>query len=164
MLFQTLIEAAQARCRISTPYFLPDKAFRDALIRSARRGVAISVVVPGPATDQQWVRLASRRMFGTLLEAGIRIYEYTPGMIHVKLLVVDELWSTIGTTNLDNRSFEHNDEMNLTVRDTRIAARLTLDNEQDIARCNEVTLDEWRRRPVLEKLVGSVAWLLERQQ
>lgn len=164
VLFQTLIEAANARCRISTPYFLPDKAFRTALIRTARRGVAISVVVPGPGTDQRWVRLASRRMFGQLLEAGIRIFEYTPGMIHVKMLVVDDLWSAIGTTNLDNRSFEHNDEMNLTVRDARVAARLTLDNEADIARSNEITLDEWRRRPLLEKLVGSIAWLLERQQ
>lgn len=164
VLFQTLIEGANHRCRISTPYFLPDKAFRKALIRTAKRGVEISVVVPGPATDQRWVRLASRRMFGQLLEAGIRIYEYTPGMIHVKLLVVDDLWSAIGTTNLDNRSFEHNDEMNLTVRDPRLAARLTQDNVADIARSNEITLDEWRRRPLLEKLVGSVAWVLERQQ
>ncbi len=164
VLFQTLIEAANSECRISTPYFLPDKAFREALIRTAQRGVRISVVVPGPGTDQGWVRLASRRMFGKLLEAGIRIYEYTPGMIHVKMLVVDDLWSAIGTTNLDNRSFEHNDEVNLTVRDAAIAARLTLDNDADIARSNEVTLDAWRRRPLLEKLVGSIAWVLERQQ
>ncbi len=164
VLFQTLIESANSSCCISTPYFLPDKAFRKALIRTAQRGVSISVVVPGSSTDQRWVRLASRRMFGPLLEAGIRIYEYTPGMTHSKLLVVDDLWSVIGTTNLDNRSFEHNDEMNLAVRDAQVAARLTLDNERDIARCNEVTLEEWRRRPVLEKLLGSVAWVLERQQ
>ena len=80
------------------------------------------------------------------------------------MLVVDDLWSAIGTTNLDNRSFEHNDELNLTVRDPGVAARLTLDNDADIARSNQVTLDEWRRRPLLEKLVGSVAWVLERQQ
>lgn len=164
VLFQTLIEAANTSCRISTPYFLPDKAFRQALIRTAQRGVAITVVVPGPSTDQRWVRLASRRMFGQLLEAGIRIFEYTPGMTHVKMLVVDDLWSAIGTTNLDNRSFEHNDEMNVTVRDAGIAARLTMDNDADIARSNEITLDEWRRRPLLEKLVGSIAWVLERQQ
>jgi cardiolipin synthase len=164
VLFQTLVEGANQRCRISTPYFLPDKAFRAALIRTARRGVQISVVVPGAGTDQRWVRLASRRMLGSLLEAGIRVFEYTPGMIHVKMLVVDDLWSAIGTTNLDNRSFEHNDEMNLTMRDPAIAARLSADNDADIARSLEITLEAWRHRPLWEKLIGSLAWVLERQQ
>jgi cardiolipin synthase len=103
-------------------------------------------------------------MFGKLLEAGIRIYEYKPGMIHVKMLVVDELWSAIGTTNLDNRSFEHNDEVNLTIRDERLAARFAEDNDADIARSEEITLERWRRRPLWEKLIGTVAWVLERQQ
>jgi len=164
VLFQTLVEGANERCRISTPYFLPDKAFRAALIRTAKRGVNITVVVPGTGTDQRWVRLASRRMFGKLLEAGIRIYEYSPGMIHVKMLIIDGLWSAIGTTNLDNRSFEHNDEVNLTIRDEAIAARLARDNDADIAQSREVTLDAWRSRPLLEKLIGTVAWVLERQQ
>jgi cardiolipin synthase len=164
VLFQTLVEGSNTRCRLSTPYFLPDKAFRRALIRTARRGVRITVVVPGRGTDQTWVRLASRRMFGRLLESGIRIYEYEPGMLHVKMLVVDDLWAAIGTTNLDNRSFEHNDEVNLTCRDAGVAARLTRDNERDIARSIEVTLEQWTRRPVWEKLIGSIAWVLERQQ
>jgi cardiolipin synthase A/B len=164
VLFQTLVEGSNRRCRISTPYFLPDKAFRKALIRTAQRGVEFTVVVPGTGTDQRWVRLASRRMFGQLLNAGIRIYEYKPGMIHVKLLVVDDLWSAIGTTNLDNRSFEHNDEVNLTVRDAGIAARLTADHLADISRSHEITLEQWRRRPMWEKLIGSIAWVLERQQ
>ena len=164
VLFQTLVEGSNATCRISTPYFLPDKAFREALIRTAKRGVEITVVIPGSSTDQRWVRLASRRMFGKLLEAGIRIYEYQPGMIHVKMLVIDHLWSAIGTTNLDNRSFEHNDEVNLTIRDEAIAARLEADNDADIARSTQITLDRWKRRPLWEKLIGSVAWVLERQQ
>lgn len=164
VLFQTLIEGANHECRISTPYFLPDKAFRQALIRTAQRGVRITVVVPGFRTDQRWVRLASRRMFGQLLEGGVRIFEYEPGMIHVKMLVVDRLWCAIGTTNLDNRSFEHNDEVNLTMRSDVIAARLLEDQAADIVRSHEVTLQEWRRRPLWEKLVGSVAWVLERQQ
>lgn len=164
VLFQMMVEGSNTECRISTPYFLPDKAFREALVRTARRGVRISVVVPGPGTDQRWVRLASRRMFGQLLEAGIRIYEYCPGMIHVKLLLIDRLWSVIGTTNLDNRSFEHNDEVNLTIRDESTAARLLADNDADIGRSDEITLEEWRRRPLWEKLIGTVAWVLERQQ
>lgn len=164
VLFQTLIESANQRVRIGTPYFLPDKAFRQALIRTAKRGVEIAVVVPGVHTDQRWVRFASRRMYGQLLEAGVRIFEYDAGMTHVKMLIVDDLWSAIGTTNLDNRSFEHNDEVNLTCRDAGVAARLTLDHDADIARSRPVTLDAWRRRPVWEKLLGSIAWVLERQQ
>jgi cardiolipin synthase len=164
VLFQTLIEGANRSVRISTPYFLPDKAFRAAFVRTVGRGVGIRVVLPGPHTDQRWVRLASRRMYGQLLQAGVRIFEYEPGMTHVKSLVVDDLWSAIGTTNLDNRSFEHNDEMNLATRDAVVASRLAHDFEADVLRSREVTLDAWRKRPLLEKLVGPIAWILERQQ
>jgi cardiolipin synthase A/B len=164
VLFQTLIEASNERVRIITPYFLPDKAFRKALIRTASRGAAIEVIVPGRHTDQRWVRLASRRMYGQLLEAGVRIFEYQRGMTHVKMLVVDDLWAVIGTTNLDNRSFEHNDEVNVGIRDEHVAARLMRDYAADRTNSDEVLLDEWKRRPIWEKLIGTVAWILERQQ
>ena len=164
VLFQTLIEGANRSVQVSTPYFLPDKAFRQAFIRTARRGVEITVLVPGARTDQRWVRLASRRMYGQLLEAGVRIYEYGAGMTHVKSLTVDELWSAIGTTNLDNRSFEHNDEVNLVVRDPAVATRVRADLDADLARSQEVTLAEWRGRSAWEKLIGTGAWILERQQ
>ncbi|MQA29031.1 MAG: cardiolipin synthase B [Luteitalea sp.] len=164
VLLQTLIEGSNHRVRVSTPYFLPDRAFRQAMIRTARRGASLDVIVPGRHTDQRWVRLASRRMYGELLEAGVRIFEYEAGMTHVKTLVVDDLWSAIGTTNLDNRSFEHNDEVNLVVRDENVAARLMHDYQDDLAKSKEVTVEEWRRRPTLEKLIGAVAWILERQQ
>jgi cardiolipin synthase A/B len=164
VLFQTMIEGSNRSVRIATPYFLPDKAFREALIRTARRGVDFSVVVPGRHTDQRWVRLASRRMYGKLLQAGIRIYEYEKGMTHLKLLVLDNLWSVIGTTNFDNRSFEHNDEVNVGIRDEGIARRLLVDFNRDITESREITLEQWRRRPLWEKLIGTVAWILERQQ
>ena len=165
-LFQTLVEGGQRQaCSITTPYFLPDKAFRagDPPHRGARRR-ASTVIVPGRHTDQRWVRLASRRMYGQLLEAGVRIFEYEAGMTHVKTLLVDDLWAVIGTTNLDNRSFEHNDEVNVAFRDRGVTARLTRDFERDLARSSEITLDAWRRRPLWEKLIGTVAWILERQQ
>jgi cardiolipin synthase A/B len=164
VLFQTLVEASNHTVRISTPYFLPDKAFRKAFIRTSKRGVSITVVVPGARTDQRWVRLASRRMYGQLLEHGVRIFEYGPGMTHVKALIVDDLWTVVGTTNLDNRSFEHNDEVNVAFRDTEVAARFAADFDQDRDASTEITLDAWRRRPLWEKLIGSVAWILERQQ
>jgi len=164
VLFQTLIEGANYRVRISTPYFLPDKAFRQAIVRTMHRGVSIEVVVPGRPTDQRWVRLASRRLYGELLQAGVRIYEYDDGMTHVKTLIVDDLWSAIGTTNLDNRSFEHNDEMNVAIRDKAVAARLTQDFLADVAKSEEVTFEKWQQRPMTERLLSPVAWILERQQ
>jgi cardiolipin synthase A/B len=163
-LFQTLIEGANHTVVVSTPYLLPDKAFRLAIRRTVGRGVKMSVIVPGPHTDQKWVRLASRRMYGHLLEAGVRIFEYEPGMTHLKALLVDKLWAIIGTTNLDNRSFEHNDEVNIAFRDAAIAGRIERDLIVDMTRSREIHLDQWRRRPVWEKLIGTVAWILERQQ
>jgi cardiolipin synthase len=103
-------------------------------------------------------------MYGQLLKAGVKIYEYQPGMTHVKSLEVDGLWSAVGTTNFDNRSFEHNDEVNVVIRERDVAARLRRDFEADIARSDQVSLDDWERRPVWEKIIGTVAWILERQQ
>ena len=159
-----LVESATGSVLISTPYFLPDKAFREAFVRTATRGVKIAVIVPGAHTDQHWVRLATRRMWGDLLKAGVRIVEYGGGMTHVKALVVDDLWSVIGTTNVDNRSFEHNDEVNVAVRDEKVAARITSDLANDLSQSREVTLSDWEHRPSWEKLIGTVAWILERQQ
>jgi cardiolipin synthase A/B len=164
VLFQTLVEGATRRVLISTPYFLPDKAFRDAFCRTAARGVEIIVVVPGPQTDQRWVRLASRRMYGEMLDHGVRIFEYQPGMTHVKTLLVDDLWSVVGTTNIDNRSFEHNDEVNVAMRDPGVAKRLARDFTADCCHSVEVSPAKWRQRPTWEKLIGTVAWILERQQ
>ena len=163
-LFQTLVEGATGAVVISTPYFLPDKAFREAIRRTASRGVAFAVIVPGSHTDQRWVRLASRRMYGQLLEAGVRMFEYEAGMTHVKALLVDELWAVIGTTNFDNRSFEHNDEVNVAFRDPSVTARVAADLEADLMKCREITLEAWRQRPLWEKLIGTIAWILERQQ
>ena len=162
--FQLLIEGADHNVRISTPYFLPDRAVRRAMIGMAQRGVQISVILPGRHTDQKWVRLASRRMWGELLAAGIRIFEYQPAMTHAKVLVVDDLWCVLGTTNIDNRSFEHNDEVNLAMRDATVAARLLQDYERDLAASREVTLAEWQRRPLWEKIAGPFIWIAERQQ
>ncbi len=162
--FQMLIEGCDQSVRISTPYFLPDRALRRALIETARRGVSITIILPGRATDQKWVRLASRRMWGQLLEAGVRIFEYRDTMTHAKVLIADELWSVLGTTNIDNRSFEHNDEINVAMRDAELAARLLQDYERDLGDSDEISFDRWKRRAIWEKIVGRFVWILERQQ
>jgi cardiolipin synthase len=164
VVFQLLIDAACKEVLIATPYFLPDKALRRVLIETVRRGIPLSVIVPGSTTDQRWVRLASRRMYGRLLEAGVRIFEYEQVMIHTKALVVDGTWGVLGTTNIDNRSFEHNDEVNIVMRDEAIAHRLTADYLRDVDDSREITLEAWQNRPLWEKLIGTVAWILERQQ
>jgi cardiolipin synthase A/B len=164
VVFQMLIEGAAREVDISTPYFLPDRAMRRALVRTARRGVRVRIIVPGPATDQRWVRLASRRMYRELLENGVHLYEYRPGMTHVKALMVDAMWALIGTTNVDNRSFEHNDEVNVALKDQDVTARLRQDFESDLEASDAIDLDDWRARPLLEKLIGPVCWILERQQ
>ena len=162
--FQLLIEGADHTVRISTPYFLPDRPLRRALTKMSARGVKISVIVPGRETDQKWVRLASRRMWHELLAAGIRIFEYRGAMTHAKILIADELWAVLGTTNIDNRSFEHNDEVNVAMRDPQVAARLLQDYERDLGSSEEITLERWQRRPFWEKVVGAFVWILERQQ
>ena len=162
--FQLLMEGADRHVHISTPYFLPDRALRRALQEIARRGVAITVIVPGRHTDQGWVRLASRRMWGELLQEGIRIYEYRATMTHAKVLIVDRLWSVLGTTNIDNRSFEHNDELNVAMQDSSVAERLLVDYERDLRDSEEITFEGWRSRPRWEKIVGPFVWILERQQ
>jgi cardiolipin synthase len=162
--FQLLMEAADHRVYICTPYFLPDRALRRALCETTRRGVNVSVIVPGRSTDQRWVRLASRRMWGDLLSAGIRIFEYRDTMMHAKVFIADDEWAVLGTTNIDNRSFEHNDEVNLAMRDPGVVTRLLVDYERDIADSTEITLAQWKRRPLWEKIVGPFVWILERQQ
>lgn len=162
--FQLLMEGADHHVRLCTPYFLPDRALRRALVDVRKRGVAVTVIVPGRHTDQKWVQLASRRMWGALLKAGVEIYEYRQTMTHAKVLIVDELWSVIGTTNIDNRSFEHNDEVSLAMRDPAVAARLLQDYERDILDSEAIPLARWQRRPLWEKVVGTFTWILERQQ
>lgn len=162
--FQSLIEAAEKDIRINTPYFLPDRSLRRALARTARRGVAIQIILPGRGTDQKWVRLASRRMYGRLLKAGVRIFEYQPAMMHAKILLVDESWALVGTTNMDNRSFEHNDEVNLAMRDGDVLTRLGQDFAADLAVSEEITLARWKSRPLWERALNPIVWILERQQ
>jgi cardiolipin synthase len=103
-------------------------------------------------------------MFGELLEGGIRLFEYRPSMTHVKALMVDGGWAVVGTTNIDNRSFEHNDEVNVAFHEAAVNERLRRDFEADLAASDEITLERWRRRSLYEKLAGPVCWILERQQ
>jgi cardiolipin synthase A/B len=98
------------------------------------------------------------------LKAGTRIFEYQPGMIHAKILMVDGLWSVVGSTNFDNRSFGLNDEVNMAVRDEAVAERLETDFVADLQSSREISLSEWKQRSIFERLNEVVGRVLERQQ
>jgi cardiolipin synthase len=164
IVYQMLVEGARSAIDISTPYFLPDPALRGALASAAARGVRVRVIVPGRHTDQRLVRYASRRRYGELLDAGVRIFEYRPGMTHVKALLVDGHWALIGTTNVDNRSFEHNDEVDVVFREAAVVDGLERDFETDLEVSNEIGRVAWQRRSRLERLAAPFCSLLERQQ
>jgi cardiolipin synthase len=165
VLFQTLVASARKSIYITNPYFLPDRSMREELARAAReRGVDVKVVVPGKWNDHLMTRRASRRIYGELLQAGVRIYEYQPSMMHAKILVVDGLWSIVGSTNMDSRSFGLNDEANLAAKDLELAERLQRDFFTDITRSREISYDRWRSRPVWERVHEWFGWVLERQQ
>lgn len=164
VLFQLLLASARQSISITTPYFLPDKSLTGELCRAVERGVKVRILVPGQKSDHLLTRSTSRGGYGPLLKAGAEVYEYEPTMIHAKVLVIDELWSVVGSTNFDNRSFGINDEVNLAVRDPALAARLEIDTARDLKESRRVSLDEWEHRPVTERAPELLGWIFERQQ
>jgi cardiolipin synthase len=164
VLFQTLVGSAQKSICITTPYFLPDTSLRGELVRAVQRGVEVKIVTPGLRSDHALTRTSSRRLYGELLKAGARIFEYRPAMIHAKVLIIDSLWAVLGSTNFDNRSFGINDEVNLAASGSPLADRLEKDFESDIANSKEITMREWQHRPVVERAHEVLGWILERQQ
>ena len=165
MLFQALLAAAQKSIHITTPYFLPDRSARDEMVRAMKeRGVEVKIVTPGSHSDHLLTRTSSRRLYGKLLENGACVFEYQPAMIHAKIMIIDGLWSVVGSTNFDNRSFGLNDEVNLAACDETLAARLEVDFARDISDSREITYELWRRRSLVERSQEWLGWLLERQQ
>ena len=162
-LFFLTIASARRTIDLTSAYFTPRPAFLHALADASRSGVAVRVLVPGEHIDKDLVRHTARSVYGELLEAGVRIFEYQPTMLHAKSLVVDVAWSTIGSANFDNRSFQLNDEMVLGVQDEAFAAELTEAFEADLARSDEITLEAWRDRPLHERPAEAAGRLLRRE-
>ena len=142
LMYLLAIASAQKTLRIENPYFLPDDLMRKELTEAAKRDVNVEVVVPGKKIDQKLVRLASRRHWPELIRAGVRIFEYQPTMVHVKLMIVDDIFVSVGSGNFDNRSIRLNDEANLDVLDRNFAARQIRLFESDKKECREVALDK----------------------
>jgi cardiolipin synthase len=165
ILFQTLLASAREAIQINTPYFLPDRSARQEMIRAIReRGVKITIITPGRHSDHLLTRTSSRRLYGQLLKAGAQVFEYTPSMMHAKVMIVDGVWSVVGSTNFDNRSFGLNDEVNLAAFDQQFAARLQEDFAMDLADSKAISYDEWKRRSLFDRAHEWLGWVLERQQ
>ena len=146
------VAAARSSLKIASAYFVPDDLTTEMLVAACRRGVVVEIVVPGTHTDAALVRRASRARWGPLLEAGAAIYEYLPTMYHCKIMIVDHCWTSVGSTNFDNRSFRLNDEANLNVHDEAFAVEQCRMFDVDVSRARQVTSEQWRCRPEHEKI------------
>jgi len=165
ILFQTLLASAAETIHIATPYFLPDKSAREEIQRAIQqRGVEVKIITPGRHSDHTLTRRSSRQLYGDLLQAGARIYEYQPAMLHAKVMIVDGLWSVVGSTNFDHRSFDLNDEVNLAACDAGLAERLETDFVADLEQSRAVSYEEWRNRSALEKIEEWMGWPIRREQ
>jgi len=163
LMYLLSIASARKRLLIANSYFVPDDLSVKTIADARKRGVDVEVIVPGTKIDSELSRKASRSRWGDLLEAGVEIYEYQPTMYHCKVMVIDDLWVSVGSTNFDNRSFRLNDEANLNVYDADFARRQVNDFEEDRKRAHRVTLGEWQHRPLSEKILEHAAGLLRSQ-
>jgi cardiolipin synthase A/B len=150
MLFLLALDGARSSIKITNPYFVPDTPMMDAMERAVARGVRVEVIMAGEAetTLDRIVRKASQAMFGRALAAGIKIHEYRGARLHAKTITVDGRWSTVGSANLDRRSFAINHELNLAFDDPGLARELERIFADDLTRTHEVTLAEWRKRGI----------------
>lgn len=163
LMYLLAVTAASRSIDLSASYFVPDDLTLRALVEAMKRGVRLRVVVPGKHIDSDTVRNASRAKWGPLLAAGAVIAEYEPTMYHCNVMIVDGLLVAVGSTNFDNRSFRLNDEATLNVVDPAFAAAQTAIFEADLAKSHRVTLEEWRARPLRERLAEAMAAAIDTQ-
>lgn len=155
------LQRAQRRVFIANSYFVPDRRILRALSRAARRGVDVRIIVPGQS-DVDIVRHASRAVWGRLLRAGVRIFEWDESVLHAKSAVVDGRWSTTGTFNFDYLSLRVNLEVNVSILDSRFAGRLEASFLEDFERCREVSRVDFRFRPLGQRLLELIAYRLRK--
>ena len=163
LMYLMSISAASKSIDLSAAYFVPDELTSNALVEALKRGVKLRIVVPGPHIDSETVRQASRARWEPLLAAGALIAEYQPTMYHCKMMVIDGLLVSVGSTNFDNRSFRLNDEATLNIFDAEFAAEQTKIFEDDLGHARPISLAEWRNRPLRERVMERVASLFGSQ-
>lgn len=151
LLLMTALASAQKNIRIATPYFVPDELIRQQLLEARKRGVEVQIIVPGAQTDARIVRKASRHLWGDLLQAGVKISEYQPTFFHCKLVIVDDIWTSVGSTNIDDRALRLNDEANVNLFDQRFASIQIATFDRDASASKPYTFADWQNRSANEK-------------
>ena len=157
------ITAAQQSIQLSSAYFVPDKLSSQALVDARKRGVKVQIIVPGAHSDAAIVQSASRARWGDLLTAGAEIYEYQPTMYYCKVLIIDSLMVSVGSTNFDTRSFRLNDEANLNIYAADFARQQVDVFNSDLSHSRRISLREWQQRPFAEKFLEHAASLIGAQ-
>ena len=163
LLFKLAIGAAEKEILIQNPYFIPDGEMVGLLEKAAERGVEIRIMLPGAVTDSSVVRHAGHRRYEELLASGIEIWEFQPSLNHQKVMIVDGLWSHVGSTNLDDRSLDINDEASVGLIDTGVAGELKEAFERDLKVSSQVTLEEWRKRSAWHRFIDRGSYLINEQ-
>jgi cardiolipin synthase A/B len=151
LLFWLSFINARKRLWISNSYFIPDRRLRAAVMERARHGVDVRILVPGNHTDAIPVQAAGRSFYDELLAAGVRVFEYEPSMMHAKTVVIDGAWSIVGSSNMDERSMEINEENVLGIADLGFARAIEDGLAADQARSREIVLEEWRKRSIVRR-------------
>jgi cardiolipin synthase len=163
VLYFLAIESARRTLDLTAAYFSPRPAFIQALCDAADRGVHVRLLVPGEHIDKEFVRIAGRDAYEPLLECGIEVHEYGPTMLHAKTLCVDGVWSSVGSVNFDNRSFQLQDEATLCVQSTRFAGELTEQFERDLRVSERIDPGRWNGRPLHHKAAERALSLARRE-
>jgi cardiolipin synthase len=154
------LAAAAKEIWVANSYFLPDEATAGLFVAAAKRGVDVRVIVPSDEqNDVPATKAAGRSAFGPLLEGGVKIYEYQPTMFHLKAMVVDGIFSTLGSANFDDRSFHLNEEINLFVYDAEFAGLMKERYRRNLLRCRRYTPAMWKERPLKKRLTEWLARL-----
>jgi len=163
LMYQTLMSAinsAESSVNLTNAYFVPDAQLLVALKAAAARGAEVQMILPGN-TDSWLVYNIGRSHYGELLKGGVKIYQRRGALLHAKTAVIDGVWSTVGSTNLDWRSFLHNDEVNAVILGQGFAGQMQAMFAADLAASDPVTLEAWQRRPLLDRMREMVAWIWE---
>jgi cardiolipin synthase A/B len=163
LLYTIAIASARKEVIIQNPYFAPDDGVCELFAKMVKRGVAVHLMVPGRKTDSPFVRVAGSYLYRSLLETGVRVYEFEPTLPHQKIVIVDRIWSHVGSTNFDARSLALNEEVGVGILDERTAEELRAAFEADLKRSSELRLERWRRRPLLARGYSWLAYQLHSQ-
>lgn len=154
------MQLAEQRIWITQAYFAPSTEFLGVLECAAARGVDVRLLVPG-VSDSALVLNASRSRYDRLLGAGVRIYENQHAVLHAKTAVVDGIWSTVGSSNLDSRSFLHNDEVNAIIFGVEFGKKMEAQFRHDLSQASEITLTQWRTRSTWSRMLENLSWTIE---